>query len=202
MNRRCSRSGRYLAGIRVLGYVRRRAAWRRPLGGGTLALSSTERLFVERSSPQQSLFDDDPEFSRPTDRDSDRDSALTLLRFADLGIDDVQMVEDEDSEARRSMQAGREPRRQLRLMHRVAEQELPFDIVEESAGTQTWFALIGPAFSALRRVVLLFDEIDASLHPRLSARLLELFEDPRPIPWRPTDIHHSRYEPAKLPQSG
>ena len=47
-----------------------------------------------------------------------------------------------------------------------------------SAGTQTWFALIGPTLSALRDGrVLLFDEIDASLHPRLSARLLELFQD-------------------------
>ncbi len=170
--------GRYLAGIRVLG-VRRRAAWRRPLGGSVLGLSSTERLFVERGSPpQQSLFDD-PELSRPTDRDS----ALTLLRFADLGIDDVQMVEDEDGEAHLSLQAGREPRRQLRLVHRVAEQELPFDIAEESAGTQTWFALIGPTLSALRGgQILLFDEIDASLHPRLSARLLELFQDPETNP--------------------
>jgi len=127
---------------------------------------------------QQSLFDD-PDFAPP----SDRDSALTLLRFADLGIDDVQMVEDENSEARLSMQAGREPRRQLRLMHRVAEQELPFDLSEESAGTQTWFALIGPTLSALRGGrILLFDEIDASLHPRLSARLLELFQDPQTNP--------------------
>lgn len=170
--------GRYLAGIRVLG-VRRRAAWRRPLRAGALGLSSTERLFVERgSSPQQSLFDD-PDLSPP----SDRDSALTLLRFADLGIDDVQMVEDEYSEARLSMQTGREPRRQLRLMHRVAEQELPFDIAEESAGTHAWFALIGPTLGALRGgQILLFDEIDASLHPRLSARLLELFQDPETNP--------------------
>jgi uncharacterized protein len=170
--------GRYLAGIRVLG-VRRRAAWRRPSGVGAMGLSSTERLFVERGiPPQQSLFDD-PDLDRP----SDRDSALTLLRFADLGIDDVQVVEDEDSEARLSIQAGREPRRQLRLMHRVAEQELPFDIAEESAGTQTWFALIGPTLGALRGgQILLFDEIDASLHPRLSARLLELFQDPETNP--------------------
>jgi AAA15 family ATPase/GTPase len=42
-----------------------------------------------------------------------------------------------------------------------------------------WFTLIGPVLAALRRgQVLLFDEIDASLHPKLSARLLELFQDP------------------------
>jgi len=163
--------GRYLAGIRVLG-VRRRAVWRRPLAGGAPGLSSTERLFVEHSA-QATLFDD-PEFAPR----NDRESALALLRFADLGIDDVQIVEDESSEVRTSLQAMREPRRQLRFIHRIAEQELPFDLAEESAGTQTWFALIGPTLSALRNgQILLFDEIDASLHPRLSARLLDLFED-------------------------
>jgi hypothetical protein len=72
----------------------------------------------------------------------------------------------------------------LRLIHRVGGQELPFDLTEESAGTQTWFALIGPALTALRTgQILLFDEIDASLHPKLSARLLELFQDPVTNPY-------------------
>jgi hypothetical protein len=166
--------GRALAGIRVLGAQRRRL-WRRPLVAGSLGISSTERLFDERGpSMQPSLFDD-PDFA-PSDP---RESALALLRFADLGIDDVQVVEDEAEEAHSLMLCRREPRRQLRLIHRVAGQELPFDLDEESAGTQTWFALIGPTLSALRSGrILLFDEIDASLHPRLSARLLELFQDP------------------------
>ena len=51
---------------------------------------------------------------------------------------------------------------------------------EESAGTQTWFRLIGPALAALRNGrILLLDEIDASLHPRLSVRLIEMFQDPQ-----------------------
>ncbi|MHB1783904.1 MAG: AAA family ATPase [Acidimicrobiales bacterium] len=71
-----------------------------------------------------------------------------------------------------------------RFIHRVSGQELHFDLDEESAGTQTWFALIGPTLSALRSGrILLFDEIDASLHPRLSARLLELFQDPETNPY-------------------
>ena len=165
--------GRELSSIRVLG-VRRRAAWRRLMGVGTPGGASTERLFEERGSPAQESLFDDSDFA-PSNA---RESALALLRFADLGIDDVQIVEDEDGDARVSVSARRESRRQLRLMHRVVEQEVPFDLAEESAGTQTWFALIGPTLSALRSGrVLLFDEIDASLHPRLSARLLELFQD-------------------------
>jgi predicted ATPase len=161
--------GRELASIRVLG-VRRRAAWRRLMGGGSQGGTSTERLFEERGSAIQDSLFDDVDFAPP----SARESALALLRFADLGIDDVQIVEDEDGEARISAPS----RRQLRLLHRVVDQEIPFDLAEESAGTQTWFALIGPTLSALRNGrVLLFDEIDASLHPRLSARLLGLFQD-------------------------
>jgi uncharacterized protein len=169
--------GRQLSGVRVLG-TRRRASWRRLPSGvayGPPGQSSTERLF-DSSGPsgQASLFDD-----RDLGLRDGRDSALALLRFADLGIDDVQIVEEGEGEAPMSAQ----PRRRLRFIHRAGGQEAPFDLAEESAGTQTWFALIGPALTALRRgQVLLFDEIDASLHPKLSARLLELFQDPKTNP--------------------
>jgi uncharacterized protein len=170
--------GRSLAGMRFLG-LRRRPSWRRSLGVSAPGSSSTERLFDERGSPAQTSLFDDPD-SAPSNL---RESALALLRFADLGIGDVQIVEDQAHEADTLPAARREPRRQLRLVHRVAGQELPFELDEESAGTQTWFGLIGPTLSALRSGrILLFDEIDASLHPRLSARLLELFQDPETNP--------------------
>ena len=76
-------------------------------------------------------------------------------------------MEDEADEEHTSTQARRVPRRQLRLVHRAAGQEVPFDLDEESEGTRTWFQLIGPTLSALRSGrILLFDEIDASLHPQ------------------------------------
>jgi predicted ATPase len=129
---------------------------------------------------QSSLFEDDPDFA-PSSR---RESALALLRFADLGIDDVQIVEDEVEDAQTSSPSRRVPRRQIKLLHRAGGQEVPFELDEESEGTRTWFQLIGPTLSALRSGrILLFDEIDASLHPRLSARLLELFQDPETNPY-------------------
>lgn len=168
--------GRHLSGMRVLG-ARRRAPWRRLPAGAAYGpgQSLTERLFDSLGpSGQPSLFDDAD--IAPVDG---RESALALLRFADLGIDDVQVVEEADDEARITAQR----RRRLRFIHRAGGEEIPFDLTEESAGTQTWFALIGPALTALRRgQVLLFDEIDASLHPKLSARLLELFQDPKTNP--------------------
>jgi predicted ATPase len=99
-----------------------------------------------------------------------RDSALSLLRFADLGINDVRVppISEDNVFGDR-----------VSLLHRAGGQEIFFGLENESAGTRAWFWLIGPALFALRRgLVLLFDEIDASLHPRLSARLLELFQDP------------------------
>lgn len=169
--------GRALAAVRIL-TVRGRALGRGSFGLGAPSLSSTARLFDDHESwtpsPLEGL-----ELVAP----GLRDSALALLRVADLGIDDVQVSEDETGEAQPWTQGRRGPRRQLRLIHRVAEQELLFDLGEESAGTQTWFALIGPTLHALRNGrILLFDEIDASLHPRLSARLLELFQDPETNP--------------------
>ncbi len=173
------RFARSLAGIGVLG-VRRRALWRRPIGAGGAGLSATGRLFDDQGTSLQSSLFDDPDIVQP----SPRESALALLRFADLGIDDVQIVDDDIDESQATPHARREPRRQLRFIHRVSGQELPFDLEEESAGTQTWFALIGPTLNALRSGrILLFDEIDASLHPRLSTRLLELFQDPETNPY-------------------
>jgi hypothetical protein len=112
----------------------------------------------------EGIFQDDS--STPQDV---RDSALALLRFADFGIGDVQVTSHEESLDRGS----------LLLLHRAGGQEIPFDFKDESAGTRRWFRLIAPALFALRNgLALLFDEIDASLHPRLSARLLDLFQDP------------------------
>lgn len=134
-----------------------------------LDLGVRSRRFSSPSPTTASIFQDD--INTPQDI---RDSALALLRFADFGIDDVQVSSGEESSTKVSLE-----RRKLSLLHRASGQEIPFDLKDESAGTKTWFQLIGPALYALRHgLILLFDEIDASLHPRLSARLLELFQDP------------------------
>jgi uncharacterized protein len=161
--------GRHLRNILSLG-ISYRKAWQ-GLAGPSMPMTTTRRLFdqgLSETSP-------DPKENALWPRDT-RESALELLRFADLGIDDVQIVEAEGDRTRASGY-------QLQLMHRIAGQTVPFELDEESAGTKTWFRLIGPTLSALRNgQILLFDEIDASLHPKLSARLLELFQDPATNP--------------------
>jgi hypothetical protein len=56
-------------------------------------------------------------------------------------------------------------------------------IEEQSAGTVAYIDLVAHALNALARGgVLLVDEMDMSLHPRLIARLIELFRDPKANP--------------------
>lgn len=160
-----ARVGQSLGRMRVLGLRRRRF----PGAGGAHPLDPTVRLFFEADEGDQPGF-----FGPPEDLSAVENPrrVLDLLRFVDPGIEDFVISEEE---------YGRPggPRRHLGLVHRGEGEPVTFDLEEESAGTRTWFRLIGPAFAALRfGRVLLLDEIDASLHPRLSARLIEIFQDP------------------------
>ncbi|MDE0107788.1 MAG: ATP-binding protein [Bryobacterales bacterium] len=156
---------RALSSMRILRPRNRRIRW----AGGIVHFDSTEELLADEEADQPPLFDTEQDRSAVTGRRS----AMELLRFADSGINDFAMTEEE-SERFGVL------RRRLRLIHRGEGESVVFGLEDESDGTQTWFRLIGPAFAALRRGrVLLLDEIDASLHPRLSARLIEIFQDPQ-----------------------
>lgn len=103
---------------------------------------------------------------------ANRSQALALLKLADLGIDDV-MIDDQEHPATPRTQ------RRIRLVHRAAQERVPLDFDQESEGTRTWFKLIGPVLGALKLgSPLLFDELDASLHPTLCMQLIRLFHDP------------------------
>lgn len=116
----------------------------------------TDRIFTEPDSPVH----DDPEL------------ALALLRFADLGIESVKVVDA-------PFASGDVTMKEVLLVHRVAGTSVSFALEDESEGTRTWYNLLGQVLDALRfGELLLCDELDASLHPKLSARLVELFQDP------------------------
>ncbi|GAA1700032.1 ATP-binding protein [Kribbella yunnanensis] len=143
---------------------------------------STTRLFEpDLDTDQPTLFDPD-DVAEPSESSSaERIQALALLRLADLGIEDVALIKDPEI----STDAGqrRTGRERLRLMHRTAHGPVALTLDEESEGTRTWFRLIGPVLFALRAgSLLLFDELDASLHPTLSAQLIRLFQDPATNP--------------------
>jgi predicted ATPase len=57
------------------------------------------------------------------------------------------------------------------------------DLASQSDGTRMLLDLAGPALTALRHGgVLAVDEVDSSLHPRLTAHLIRLFQDVRSNP--------------------
>ncbi|MCZ4506733.1 ATP-binding protein [Streptomyces sp. ActVer] len=95
-----------------------------------------------------------------------RERLIRLLAGADLGI--TGLTTDPDTG-------------EVQLLHRTPEGvDRPLDFWrEESLGTQAWFAFLGPLLHALDRGgILLADELDSSLHPRLAAEVIRLFQDP------------------------
>jgi len=57
--------------------------------------------------------------------------------------------------------------------------QYPLPLEHESAGTQRFFSRIGPWIRTMRRGgILIVDELDASLHPLLTRRLVEMMQDP------------------------
>ncbi len=142
----------------------------------------TWRWFDERPDRDQLTL---PDLDEPYDSEQDyRKRALALLQLADLGVDDVMIDRQEVVFTSSDAESGRTgtPRR-VRFVHRTAAGPVPLDLTEESEGTRTWYRLIGPLLHALQTgSLLLFDELDASLHPTLSAELIRLFHDPATNP--------------------
>lgn len=90
------------------------------------------------------------------------------------------MNEDEDEDTEVPAEMLKELQRHLVVQHRGADgEEYRLSSSQQSQGTLTWLATVGPAIDALRLgQVLCIDELDASLHPTLTATLVDMFKDP------------------------
>ncbi|WDZ87354.1 AAA family ATPase [Micromonospora cathayae] len=130
-------------------------------------------------------------------------TVIELLRAADVGIIDVVTTTsatlDEPVEGILSSDAGRSMlsrvrqvseralRKRLRFAHQGPAGAVLFDLSEESTGTQQLLRLAIEAAEVLSRGgTMCVDEIDASLHPLLTAKLVGLFQSPASNP------HHSQ----------
>ncbi|WP_377269825.1 ATP/GTP-binding protein [Peterkaempfera sp. SMS 1(5)a] len=103
-------------------------------------------------------------------REDYREWLVELLSIADLGINAID-IDRETGE--------------IALRHRSSDgSDIALDFVgEESLGTHSWFAFLGPMLSVLDAgTVLLVDELDSSLHPTLAAEVVRLFQDPKSNP--------------------
>jgi uncharacterized protein len=113
----------------------------------------------------------------PSDHDVRKARFRDLLRAADFGIVDVEVLDDSASRRRVMVKH----RSELDDVRGLAGAWLPLQ--EESHGTQQVFALAPAALDALASgSPLLVDELEASLHPLLSLKLVEAFNDPRQNP--------------------
>ena len=101
-----------------------------------------------------------------------RTHILNLLRAADLGVTDLRVVKPEkDDES--NFEYG------IELVHSCGRQDVVFEPDDESIGTKSWLGLIGPVLHVLEHgSLMLVDELDASLHSHLVAKLIDLFQSP------------------------
>ncbi|TMR94751.1 AAA family ATPase [Nonomuraea basaltis] len=90
-----------------------------------------------------------------------------LLQHADMGIEGIEAIPRDPDPP------------EIRFVHRTGTERVTLDFADESLGTRTWFAMLGPILLSLSQgAVLLVDELDASLHPAISAEVIRLFNDP------------------------
>jgi uncharacterized protein len=102
------------------------------------------------------------------DNPEDHDRVVDLLQAADLGVSGLVAL--------RGTSRDGTPRRKIYLEHGPGDMILPLE--DESAGTRSWLSLLPVALTVLRGGgALVIDEIDASLHPLLAARLIALFNE-------------------------
>lgn len=119
-----------------------------------------------------------------------RERVLRLVRDADMGISDLKV---QDETVHLSLLAneltptslamefqGNVPRVKLRHSAAASRNSIDFDLFDdESNGTQRFFAIVGPFLDALDDgKLLLVDELECSMHPLLTRKLIELFQDP------------------------
>ncbi|SCF32071.1 hypothetical protein GA0070216_109202 [Micromonospora matsumotoense] len=122
-----------------------------------------------------------------SDLGDDRAAIVDLLRAADVGIVDVtvhsdppqELFELDDVDADSPVTTPARPRKRLLFTHRGPTGLAILGYQDESTGTQQLLDLAIDASWVLNRGgVLAVDEIDASLHPMLTAKLIGLFQSP------------------------
>lgn len=113
------------------------------------------------------FFDRWRSYSRWLGEPARQTAILKLLRHADLGLEDAFVSRQPETS-------------DVYFRHRgAADEDTLFTIFDESSGTLRLLELAAQALPVLEQGGLfLVDEIDASLHPLLSAALIHLFQSP------------------------
>ncbi|MDR1463276.1 MAG: ATP-binding protein [Azoarcus sp.] len=171
------------------GERKQRQAWQNSTRDDALFLSTAVQLNNEQLRPLHDWFRDglivllsgirwNPGLSLDMLRDDDaRSRLMAFMQAADVGIDRLELREEE---GKASLQGQNVPGRLCRVLawHKKATDtcEVEFDLNNESDGTQKLFEFAGGWLRALDTGATLFvDELDRSLHPKLTRFLVERF---------------------------
>jgi uncharacterized protein len=126
--------------------------------------------------------------------ETDKATIAQLLTQADLGIAELIVKETPWPEIGKkvvetirtkwpSVASLPETHKVIRLLHNVGNRMIPFEVEQESNGTRTYLALLGPVVSVLKNGgVLWIDELDTSLHPLMAIQITRLFDSPTSNP--------------------
>lgn len=116
------------------------------------------------------------------DHDSERKRMATLLNQWDFGLSDVRM------ETLHAVRDGKEEEVLLPFgIHRDGEHEMKLPMFAESSGTQAAFVMLAGLLPILAQGgTVLFDELEADLHPLMLEPILNLFISPK------TNPHHAQ----------
>ncbi|MEV6343761.1 ATP-binding protein [Actinoplanes sp. NPDC051851] len=115
---------------------------------------------------------------------SETPSALTLAQADRLAAEleareqaaPMEQASPELMRLRQELWLLRRPRTRKEILFLHGPEGIPLAVEDQSAGTRAWVDLLVTTMDALESgATLVTDEIDASLHPRLTARLIELF---------------------------
>ncbi|MGW3057994.1 AAA family ATPase [Streptomyces goshikiensis] len=110
-----------------------------------------------------------------------------VLAAADLGVHEIRQGQERSDSAFSESEFGSwmpahlrsAASRSLEFVHVVDGEEFVLPVEAESAGTKTWLNLVSTGLSAvLAGQAVWVDEIDISLHPMLTAKLISLFQNP------------------------
>ncbi|WHM37929.1 ATP-binding protein [Streptomyces sp. BPTC-684] len=174
----------YLSAAAQASHEQLGAVWRALTEGRRVVGDSDRQFFTQAGAVLTWIYQVLDEEGLPVGTD--------VLTAADLGVHGIRRSPEKSEFGRKlRFRDGRAPQDEvetalmdaasgsLQFVHKVGDEEFLLPAAAESAGTKTWLNLVTMALRAiLDGTSLWVDEIDVSLHPLLTAKLLSLFQNP------------------------
>ena len=180
--------------------------WKNSTRDNALFLSTAVQLNSEQLQPIFDWFKSglhiigvnglSPAFSAQYCHDGAQASVLDFLKASDLGIEGLEIEADPFDEAnlpedlpqglREVISAEMKDKKvfEVKTLHRTLQgMPVPFELDDESTGSQKLFAFAGSWLDVLKMgSILVVDELHDNLHPKLVQYLVELFHNPKTNP--------------------